>query len=188
MEDKAAALPPGANGVVGLFSNVMQADHWSHSSPGFLGFDVTDPSRSGRVECFRAIEESAAYVSLAHMRIIEELTGHAVTEVTMTGGAAKGRLWVQIVADTLGLPVQVPLVKESTALGAAICAGVGAGFWTTSQEAAASVAAVERTVTPNAQTHAVYRELAEQWFAVYRRSMSLVDPGLLRPLWRAAGT
>jgi autoinducer 2 (AI-2) kinase len=188
MENKAAALPPGANGVVGLFSNVMQADHWSHTSPGFLGFDVTNPSQAGRVECFRAIEESAAYVSLAHMRIIEELTGQAITEVTMTGGAAKGQLWVQIVADTLGLPVQVPLVKESTALGAAICAGMGAGFWRTSQEAAASVAAVERTVTPNPQAHAVYRELADQWFAVYRRSMSLVDPGLLRPLWRAAGT
>jgi autoinducer 2 (AI-2) kinase len=188
MEGKAEVLPPGANGVVGLFSNVMQANHWAHTSPGFLGFDVTNPSRSGRVECFRAIEESAAYVSLAHMRIIEELTGRSIAEVTMTGGAAKGRLWVQIVADTLGLPVHVPLVKESTALGAAICAGVGAGIWKSNEEAAVSVAAFERTVVPNPQAHAAYRDLADQWLTVYRRSMDLVEPGLLRPLWRAAGT
>ena len=74
MERKAEAVPPGANGVIGLFSNVMQANHWVHTSPGFLGFDVSNPGRAGRIECFRAIEESAAYVSLAHMRIIEELT------------------------------------------------------------------------------------------------------------------
>ena len=46
-----------------------------------------------------------------------------------TGGAAKGRLWPQIVADVLGVPVRVPVVKESTALGAAIYAGVGAGLY-----------------------------------------------------------
>ena len=100
-----------------------------HTSPGFLGFDVANPGRAGRVECFRAIEESAAYVSLAHLRIIEELTGQTVRDGVLTGGAAKGQLWPQIVADTLGIPLRIPVVEESTALGAAICAGVGAGFW-----------------------------------------------------------
>ncbi len=128
MERKAAAVPPGSHGVVGLFSNVMQANHWVHTSPGFLGFDVGNPGQAGRVECFRAIEESAAYVSLAHMRIIEELTGGVVKEAVLTGGAAKGRLWPQIIANTLGIPIQVPAVEESTALGAAICAGVGRRF------------------------------------------------------------
>ena len=47
----------------------------------------------------------------------------------LTGGAAKGTLWPQIVADTLGIPIRIPVVKESTALGAAIYAGVGAGLY-----------------------------------------------------------
>ena len=47
----------------------------------------------------------------------------------LTGGAAKGKLWPQILADTLGIPIRIPVVKESTALGAAICAGVGAGLY-----------------------------------------------------------
>jgi autoinducer-2 kinase len=188
MERKAASVPPGSHGVMGLFSNVMQASHWVHTAPGFLGFDVANPGRAGRVECFRAIEESAAYVSLAHLQIIEELLGKPVQRGVLTGGAAKGQLWPQIVADTLGIPLQIPVVEESTALGAAICAGVGAGFWKGTDEGAASVAAFARTVEPQPEAHATYRELAGKWLEVYRRSLELVGPGLLRPLWRAAGT
>ena len=70
----------------------------------------------------------------------------------LTGGAAKGQLWPQIVADTLGIPLRIPVVEESTALGAAICAGVGAGFWKGTDEGAASVAAFARTVEPDARS------------------------------------
>jgi autoinducer-2 kinase len=165
----------------------MQANRWVHTSPGFLGFDVANPGRAGRIECFRAIEESAAYVSLAHLRIIEALTKDTVSEAVLTGGAAKGRLWAQIVANTLGVPVHIPVVEESTALGAGICAGVGAGWWSNTTEAVASVAAFSHTVEPEAEAQARYRELAEQWLEVYRASMALVAPGLLTPLWSAAG-
>ena len=188
MERKAASVPPGANGVVGLFSNVMQASRWVHSTPGFVGFDVANPEKAGRVECFRAIEESAAYVSVAHRRIIEEVTGRHVEAGVLTGGAAKGHLWPQIVADALGIPIRIPVVKESTALGAAVCAGVGAGLWHDIATAAASVSAFERTVEPDPAASAVYASLGEQWLEIYRRAMHLSESGLVRPLWRAAGT
>src|SRR6202007_1939563 len=41
LESRAAKTPPGANGIVGIFSNVMQASRWVHASPGFIGFDVS---------------------------------------------------------------------------------------------------------------------------------------------------
>lgn len=188
MEERASSLPPGSNGVIGLFSNVMQASRWVHTTPGFLGFDVANPERAGRVECFRSIEESAAYVSLAHLRIIEEVTGHHPTEGVFTGGAAKGHLWPQIVADTMAMPLHIPVVKESTALGAAVCAGVGAGVWKDLIEAASAVASFERTVVPEPNASAAYQVLAENWFKIYRGSMELAESGLVRPLWRAAGT
>ena len=187
LEGKAAGLPPGSNGVVGLFSNVMQASRWAHTTPGFIGFDVANPERSGRIECFRSIEEAAAYVSLAHVRIIEEVANCTASEAVFTGGAAKGHLWPQIIADTLGIPLHIPVVKESTALGAAICAGVGAGLWNNTAEAAASVAAFERTVEPDPKASAAYKALADQWLKIYRTSMELAESGLVRPLWRAAG-
>ncbi|MBV9605650.1 MAG: autoinducer-2 kinase [Solirubrobacterales bacterium] len=188
LERRAAALAPGANGVFGIFSNVMQANRWVHASPGFLGFDIGNPQRAGRNECFRAIEESAAYVSRGHLRIVEAVAGLAVGEAVLTGGAAKGTLWPQIIADTLALPVRIPAVKESTALGAAIYAGVGAGLYDDAVAAAARLARFERTVEPDRDAAASYDELYDRWSELYRRSLELSEAGLVRPLWRAAGT
>jgi autoinducer 2 (AI-2) kinase len=166
----------------------MQASRWVHTTPGFIGFDVGNPAAAGRVECFRAIEEAAAYVALAHLRIIEEISARHPSVGVFTGGAGNGRLWPQIVANTVGIPFQIPVVKESTALGAAICAGVGAGIWKSTEEGATSVAAFERTVEPEPDAVAAYRDLYEKWKKIYRGSMELAESGLVRPLWRAAGT
>jgi autoinducer 2 (AI-2) kinase len=188
MEELAAAVPAGSSGVVPIFSNLMDAKRWVHASPSFLGFDIAHPERSGRRECIRAIQESAAYVARGHLGIIEELTEHAFDAAVFTGGGSKGTLWPQIIADVLGLPVQVPVVRESTALGAAMCAGVGAGLYDSLDEVASRIVRFERTVEPDPSTHAHYDELYEQWRAVYARQLEITEAGLLPPLWRAAGT
>jgi autoinducer 2 (AI-2) kinase len=187
LEEKAAGVPPGANGVVGIFSNLMQASRWVHASPGFLGFDVGNPEHAGRAECFRAIEESAAYVSRGHLEIVEEVAGLELEEAVLTGGAAKGTLWPQILADVLTIPVRIPVVRESTALGAAIYAGVGAGLFADAAATARDLARFERTVEPGAAT-SDYDDLYRRWRELYRRSLELCEDGLVRPLWRAAGT
>jgi autoinducer-2 kinase len=188
LERRAAELPPGSNGVFGIFSNLMQANRWVHASPGFLGFDISTPTRAGRIECFRAIEESAAYVSRGHLQIVEEVARIEVEAAVMTGGAAKGSLWPQIIADTLVVPVRIPVVKESTALGAAIYAGVGAGLYEDALRTAAELARFERTVDPDPEAATAYGRLYESWSELYRRSLELSEAGLVRPLWRAAGT
>ena len=129
MEEQAARIPPGSNGVYAILSNLMNARRWVHASPSFVGFDLGDPAGSGRAAGIRAVEEAAAYVVRGHLGIIRELTGARVSELTFSGGAAKGTLWPQIIADVLGLPVHVPAVTESSALGAALCAGTGAGLY-----------------------------------------------------------
>jgi autoinducer 2 (AI-2) kinase len=187
MERKAARVPPGSNGISGIFSNLMQADRWVHASPAFVGFDVANPARAGRVECFRAIEESAAYVTRGHLQIIEELTGIEAKEAVLTGGAAKGILWPQILADVLGLPIRIPVVKESTAFGAAICAGVGAGLYEDAGSTATRLVEFERTVYPDPEAAAAYRGLYERWPALYAGLLQLSEAGLVRPMWRAAG-
>ena len=101
-----------------------------HAAASFLQFNVEQPQLSGKKECFRAIEESAAYVSYGHLKILESITRNRPKEIVFCGGAYKGFLWPQIVADVFGLTVKVPVVKEATALGASICAGVGAGLYT----------------------------------------------------------
>ena len=187
LDTEAAMVPPGSNGLVGIFSNVMRADRWVHAAPAFIGFDITDPSRSGRKECVRAIMEAAAYVTLAHLQIVEELGEGPVSEVLFTGGAAKASLWPQLLADVLGLPVSVSDQTESTALGAALCAAVGAGFQASLADAA-KLARVARVVQPDDEAGRQYSRLFAQWRETYDQALELTEASAVRPLWRAAGT
>jgi autoinducer 2 (AI-2) kinase len=185
MEQAAAAAPAGR--VIAIMSNVMNARRWVHASPSFLQFDLADPATSGRGACVRAIEEAAAYVARGHRDIITGLTGRGFGEVVFTGGAAKGRLWPQIMADVLGVPVHIPVVTESSALGAAICAGVGAGVYAGLTEPRLALRRRAATVEPAQPAAAAYDEHYASWREIYRRLLDITEDGLLNPLWRAAG-
>jgi autoinducer-2 kinase len=187
MEEAAAQVPAGSGGVLAILSNVMNARRWAHASPSFLQFDLGNPARSGPAACIRAIEEAAAYVARGHRDIITELTGTSFTELVFTGGAAKGSLWPQIIADVTGVPVHVPAVTESSALGAAICAGAGAGVYSSLTELESDLRPRSRSYDPGASAVAVYDENYARWQQVYQRMLAMCDDGLLSPLWRAAG-
>jgi autoinducer 2 (AI-2) kinase len=185
LEEQAALAPPGCGGMFGIFSNLMTAQRWMHAAPAFIGFDVTAPERSGKKECIRSIEEAAAYVSRGHFEIVEELLGQPAQELIFTGGAAKGVLWPQILADVLGIPVKIPAVKESSALGAALYAGVGIGTYSTTDDIERRF---DRTVEPQAPAHAIYQQLYRQWLELYPPLLELSNTGVVAPLWRGAGT
>jgi autoinducer-2 kinase len=188
MERAAEGAPPGSNGVIGILSNLMAANRWIHASPAFVQFNVGDPANSGKKECIRAIEEAAAYVSYGHLKIIEELTARSIDHAVFTGGASKGTLWPRILAEVLGIPVKVPRINESTSLGAAIFAGIGAGLYPDVAAAARQMVSFEPPIEPDPEVHRHYVELYQQWIEVYKAQLGLVEEGLLKPLWRAAGT
>jgi autoinducer-2 kinase len=187
MEEAAARVPPGSEGITAIFSNVMNAQRWVQASPSFLGFDVDRPAASNRRACIRALEEQAAYTARGHLAIVSELTGRTYDELVFTGGAAKGTLWPQIVADVVGLSVRVPVVKESTALGAALYAGVGAGLYRDIGEAVGSVVHTDRILEPVPEARRTYDERYVAWRALYPRILDLSEEGLLRPMWWPAG-
>ena len=188
MEREASKAPAGSNGVVGIFSNLMNSKRWIHASPSFVQFDISNPAESGKKECIRAIQEAAAYVSLGHLKIIQSIHSSRSSEVVFAGGGSKGHLWPQILSDVLGKTVHVPLVKESTALGAAVCAGVGAGFYPSIEKGAKQLAEVERSFEPREKIHKQYNNLYSRWLELYEANLKISESGLLKPLWRAAGT
>jgi autoinducer 2 (AI-2) kinase len=188
MEENAARISPGSNGVYAILSNLMNARRWVHASPSFIQFNMGDPAGTGRAACARAIEEAAAYAVRGHLGIISELTGAQVTELTFTGGAAKGTLWPQIVADVLGLPVHVPAVTESSGLGAALCAGKGAGLYSSLRELEGALRQRAATFEPEPAAITAYQDSYARWLQIYPRMLELSEDGLLNPLWRAAGT
>ena len=188
MDRKAGTVPPGANGVLGIFSNLMNSARWVHASPAFIQFEITNPERSGKKECIRAIEEAAGFVSLGHLEIIELITKTKPKEITFTGGGSKSLLWPQILADMLEVQINVPVVKESTALGAAICAGVGAGYYKSLKTAGSDLIKFEMTFDPNSSVTKEYALLYQNWRKIYAEMQRISEEGLVAPLWKAAGT
>jgi glycerol kinase len=88
---------------------------------------------NGRAHLARAALESIAYQSLDAARVMEEASGVRLEELKADGGASENRWLMQFQADMLGVPVVVPEISETTALGAAYLAGVATGAWSEEQ-------------------------------------------------------
>ena len=123
----------------------------------------------------RAIIENTCYAVRGNCEQIEEISKTELKEVRFCGGAAKSRVWAKIQSDVLGIPVLVPKVKESTPLGAAICAGVGAGVYKSVEEAVDKVVRWETKIDPDLDNHEKYNALYERWLGVYRKFGELVE-------------
>ena len=84
---------------------------------------------TGRAHLARAALESIAYQTLDAVRAMEKASGEPLEELRADGGATENRWLMQFQADLLGVPVVVPEVSETTAMGAAFLAGVATGVW-----------------------------------------------------------
>ncbi len=186
LEEMAASVPLGSHGIVPIFSDAMKYGKWYHASPSFLNLSI-DPNICNKASMFRSLEENAAIVSAINLENISSFSGIDSDTVTFAGGASNGKLWPQIVADVTGKEVHIPVVKEATALGGAMVAGIGAGIYSSIDEVAKELVEWSRAVTPNMSNHARYQEQKEKWQEIYAEQLKLVDRGLLESMWRAPG-
>ena len=95
----------------------------------------------------RAALESIAFQSTVLLHAMNRDSGQSVNELRVDGGACVNDLLMQFQADLLGIPVLRPAVIETTALGAAYLAGLGAGIYQSPQELAARWK-IDRTFEP----------------------------------------
>ena len=123
-----AASVPDAGGVFMVPAFVgLGAPYWD---PFARGTVVGLTRGSGRAQLVRAAVEAMAYQTRDVVEAMEGDTGRRLTELRVDGGAAVMDVLCQFQADLLGIPVRRPHQTETTALGAAFLAGLGAGVWT----------------------------------------------------------
>ena len=82
----------------------------------------------------RAAQESIAFQSADLVLAMEMDTGAKMTELKVDGGASRDRFLMQFQADILGAKVRRPVIRETTALGAAYLAGLAVGVWKDREE------------------------------------------------------
>ena len=122
-----AASIPDSGGVflVPAFAG-LGAPHWDAYARGTI---VGLTQGSGRPQLVRAAVEAMAYQTRDVVEAMESDAGEPLRELRVDGGAVVMDFLCQFQADLLGIPVRRPRQVETTALGAAFLAGLGAGVW-----------------------------------------------------------
>jgi autoinducer 2 (AI-2) kinase len=186
LEALASTVPLGSYGITPIFSDRMNYGEWIHASPSFIGLGL-DESKYNVASMFRSLKENACIVSAINLENIKAFSGVSPDSITLASGASNGVLWSQILADVTGLAVNVPVVKEATALGVAMACGIGSADYKSFEAAGKSIVKIERTYEPNLANHAYYGEMKERWLKIYAKQMELVKEGILEPMWKAPG-
>jgi autoinducer 2 (AI-2) kinase len=176
MNERAARVPIGANGVVVLASSQMDATRIDRlfAPGGIMGLDPMQPARTRLDEIIRATMENICYAVRSNIELFEQVSGETVSELRLCGGQARSQFWVQMQADILRIPVLVSKNEEATALGAAVCAGVGARIFS-DLDAGGEVVSGFTPVEPRPQKQAEYEPHYERWLRLFEMRSQLPD-------------
>jgi len=104
----------------------LGSPHWDPYARGTI---VGLTRGSGRAHLARAALEAIAYQAVDAVRAQEAASGERLQSLKADGGAVVNRWLMQFQADVLGIPVVVPEIAETTALGAAYLAGIATALW-----------------------------------------------------------
>jgi xylulokinase len=124
LDREAEEAGAGAAGVVALpyFLGEKTPINDPEARGAFVGLHLGH----GRGHLFRAILEAIAFGFRHHVEVFAE-RGHRPRRVRVTNGGARSRVWTQVTADVLGLPLEKLASSGGSALGAAFAAGMGVG-------------------------------------------------------------
>jgi xylulokinase len=162
--DEASAVDPGADGLVFLpYLAGERSPLWDPSARGaFSGLTL----RHGRAHMVRAILEAAA-LAIRHVAEPMLAAGLKVTAMRACGGPARSDAWNQIKSDVTGFRVEVPRVRETATMGAAILAAVGIGEHPDLLAAIRAMTAVDREFQPDSEAHSRYDDVYADYVALY---------------------
>lgn len=183
----AKKIPPGSYGIIPIFSDVMNYKHWKHAAPSFINFDINEPQKYHKGTFYRALMENAAFNAYGNLLEIAKVIEYYPKEAIFAGGASYSHEWCKIVSNILGIRLNIPKVKEASALGAMICAAVGAGIFKDLHAGAELVRKIETIYEPDKEVHLLYKDFFTKWREIYKTQLSLADRGLVTHMWKAPG-
>ncbi len=150
--------------VVPAFTG-LGAPYWDmHARGAILGLT----RGAGRHPIIRASLESIAYQTADLIHAMENDTGKPLTELNVDGGASANNFLMQFQSDIVGRTIQRPVIRETTALGAAYLAGLATGFWS-GLEQIKEARSIDQSFSSSME-EAKREELLEGWHKAVGRS------------------
>lgn len=145
----------------------LGAPNWDMHARGCI-VGITRGTR--REHIIRAAQESIAYQVADLVRAMEADTGLELSSLKADGGASRDRFLMQFQSDIIGRTVRRPVIRETTALGAAYLAGLAVGVWKNKDELR-QLWNCEMEYTP-AMDAARREKLLHQWHRAVQRSLA----------------
>jgi xylulokinase len=161
---EAGEVAARADGVT--FLPYLQGERTPHADADATASFTGVALRHGRAALARAVLEGVAYGLRDSLELLRGL-GVAPHAGRASGGGARSRVWLEIVASVLGLPLERCVVDEGSAYGAALLGGIVDGTFASAQEAVRSCVRVRETVEPNASWAHAYEEGYARYRALY---------------------
>jgi len=159
LEQEAQKIPIGSDGLITLpyWSGVMNP-HWNPNGRGcFIGLSGGHKP----AHLYRSILEGMCLDQAQATSEVEKETGLRVERFVAIGGGAASPLWTQMLADSTGKDVAISDTAEASALGAAMIAAHGAGWFESFNEAAAAMSGNTKVVKPDPSVRRIWDELLE---------------------------
>ncbi|MEA2357945.1 MAG: xylulokinase [Solirubrobacteraceae bacterium] len=160
----AAAWEPGVEGA--LFAPYLAGERTPHADPAARGAFTGLSLRHDAGALARAVLEGVAFGLRDALDLVEDLGGRPATG-RVSGGGARSELWLSIIASVLELALEVTVVDEGAAYGAALLGGVAAGVWDGPRQAVDACVRVTRTVEPRPDWVQAYAPVRERFRALY---------------------
>jgi L-fuculokinase len=160
MVGEAEKVPVGSQGV-----RINPAFYSSGENAGGLISGLTMDTTRGAV--YRAALEALVFKTKHSLTILEKTGGFRASQLLLVGGGSKNRLWNQLRADILGIPVKVVKQRETTVLGAALFALAGTGVYPSAEEARKHVDYTTEDYLP-AGDGEKYEEIWQDYLKIFR--------------------
>jgi sugar (pentulose or hexulose) kinase len=172
LDRMASAVSPGADGVLAFLGpKVMDMSHLGPFLGGFIFTITTSVTNIERKHLVRAALENLCFAFKANCERLQEVSRLEMKDISIGGGLAQSGLLMQMLSDTLDMPLAVFDVAQVSAIGTAMCAAVGAGVYQGLEQAMEAMRPQPSIVEPDRQRSGDYA----QWYARWRTTYNWLE-------------
>ena len=170
--EQAAITKLGENHV--FFLPYLMGERSPHNNPNARGTFIGMTMDTTRADMTQAVLEGVAFALRDSFEVARSLGIH-IERTKICGGGAKSPLWKKIMANVLGIKVDMIESEEGPGYGGAILAAVGCGEFASVEEAADKLVKVVGTVEPDPELTVKYEERYQQFRQIYPACKELFD-------------
>ena len=163
-EQKGLEALLGRNEV--YFLPYLMGERSPHNDVSVRGAFIGMRADTTRGQMTLSVLEGVAF-ALKDCMMAAKKNGISVGHTKLCGGGARSELWRKIVANVMGIPVDIPQTEQGPAFGAAMLAMVGCGEYESVQEAERAIVRIKETVFPAPEIVAAYERQYRHFIKLY---------------------